>query len=78
MEIVNIILILVGLICFTWDILKKNRLSLSMIALAGLITFLAMNVNVIFAVIIGMTMLNSLIFKAAIILGYERKNKNQG
>lgn len=66
-----------GLICFTWDILKKNRLSLSMVALAGLITFAALSVNTIFAVIVGMLSVNMLVFKIAIILGhYEKKNKN--
>lgn len=73
----EIILIFVGLICFTWDILKKNRLSLSMVALAGLITFAALSVNTIFAVVVGMLLVNMLVFKIAIILGhYEKKNKN--
>lgn len=77
MEITSIILIFVGLICFTWDIFKKNRLSLSMVALAGLITFLTLSVNTIFAVIVGMLSVNMLVFKIAIILGhYEKKNKS--
>lgn len=77
MEIASIILIFVGLICFTWDIFEKNRLSLSMVALAGLITFAALSVNTIFAVVVGMLLVNMLVFKIAIILGhYEKKNKN--
>lgn len=77
MEIASIILIFVGLICFIWDIFKKNRLSLSMVALAGLITFAALSVNTIFAVIVGMLLVNMLVFKIAIILGhYEKKNKS--
>ena len=77
MELAGIILIFVGLICFTWDIFKKNRLSLSMVALAGLITFAALSVNTIFAVVVGMLLVNMLVFKIAIILGhYEKKNKN--
>ena len=77
MEIASIILIFVGLICITWDIFEKNRLSLSMVALAGLITFVALSVNTIFAVIVGMLLVNMLVFKIAIILGhYEKKNKS--
>lgn len=77
MEIASIILIFVGLICFTWDIFEKNRLSLSMVALSGLITFVALSVNTIFAVIVGMLSVNMLVFKIAIILGhYEKKNKS--
>ena len=48
-----------------------------MIALAGLITFAALSVNTIFAVVVGMLLVNMLVFKIAIILGhYEKKNKS--